>query len=131
MAISVPLILIFDALMYDGFILRSESRRVIFGRRVQLEIQMTRRSEGKGSCATHHRNSPPCARRFELEVKPKGIVEQIYVDDIATIVWEIRRLAVAKFRSQQRLPCRLAKSSQEMMRSGHLQINPEADGLAI
>jgi hypothetical protein len=27
---------------------------------------------------------------LELEIKPKGIVEQIYVDDIAAIVWEIQ-----------------------------------------
>lgn len=33
---------------------------------------------------------------LELEIKPKGIVEQIYVDDIAPIVWEIRRLRRCK-----------------------------------
>jgi hypothetical protein len=33
---------------------------------------------------------------LELEIKPKGIVEQIYVDDIAAIVWEIRRLRRCK-----------------------------------
>jgi hypothetical protein len=44
---------------------------------------------------------------LELEIKPKGIVEQIYVDDIAAIVWEIRRLRRCKPRSSHRLPCRL------------------------
>ena len=70
---------------------------------------MTRRTEGKEVVRL---SAPPLlmsesAEEFaflrtalELEVKPKGIVEQIYVDDIAAIVWEIRRLRpVAKPRS--------------------------------
>ncbi len=66
---------------------------------------MTRRSEGKEVVLL---SAPPLlmsesAEEFaslrtalELEVKPKGIVEQIYVDDIAAIVWEIRRLRRCK-----------------------------------
>src|SRR5258705_3261258 len=30
------------------------------------------------------------------DIKPRGIVEQIYVDDIAALVWEIRRLRRCK-----------------------------------
>jgi hypothetical protein len=66
---------------------------------------MTRRSEGKEVVLL---SAPPLlmsesADEFaslrtalELEIKPKGIVEQIYVDDIAAIVWEIRRLRRCK-----------------------------------
>jgi hypothetical protein len=66
---------------------------------------MTRRSEGKDVVLL---SAPPLlmsesADEFaslrtalELEIKPKGIVEQIYVDDIAAIVWEIRRLRRCK-----------------------------------
>jgi len=34
--------------------------------------------------------------RLEQEIKPKGIVEQIYLDDLAAIVWEIQRLRRCK-----------------------------------
>ena len=33
---------------------------------------------------------------FEEEIKPRGIIEQIYVHDICSIVWEIRRLRRCK-----------------------------------
>jgi hypothetical protein len=33
---------------------------------------------------------------FEQEIKPRGIIEQIYVHDICDIVWEIRRLQRCK-----------------------------------
>ena len=33
---------------------------------------------------------------FEREVKPKGIIEQMYVHDISAIVWEILRLRRCK-----------------------------------
>src|SRR5262249_59693851 len=33
---------------------------------------------------------------FEREVKPKGIIEQMYVHDICAIVWEILRLRRCK-----------------------------------
>ena len=29
---------------------------------------------------------------FEREIKPQGIIEQMYVDDHSSIVWEILRL---------------------------------------
>src|SRR5260370_42349953 len=103
---------------------------------------MTRRSEGTEVVLL---SAPPLlmsesAEEFaalrtalELEVKPKGIVEQIYVDDIAAIVWEIRRLRRCKT-SIINNACRAALQSllREMMRSpGHLQINREPDALAI
>src|SRR5258705_12801707 len=34
--------------------------------------------------------------RLEQEVKPSGIIEQIYVQDVANIVWEILRLRRCK-----------------------------------
>jgi hypothetical protein len=34
--------------------------------------------------------------QLEQEIKPKGIVEQIYLDDLAAIVWEIQRLRRCK-----------------------------------
>src|SRR5258707_10482214 len=103
---------------------------------------MTRRSEGKEVVLP---TAPPLlmsesAEEFaalrtalELEVKPKGIVEQIYVDDIAAIVWEIRRLRRCKT-SIINNACRAALQSllREMMRSpGHLHTDREADALAI
>src|SRR5215475_3901729 len=33
---------------------------------------------------------------FEREIKPRGIIEQIYVHDISSIVWEILRLRRCK-----------------------------------
>src|SRR5262249_29579354 len=33
---------------------------------------------------------------FDQEIKPRGIIEQMYVDDICAIVWEIRRLRRCK-----------------------------------
>jgi hypothetical protein len=33
---------------------------------------------------------------FKREIKPRGIVEQLYVDDISSIVWEILRLRRGK-----------------------------------
>lgn len=33
---------------------------------------------------------------FEREIQPRGIVEQMYVDDISCIVWEILRLRRCK-----------------------------------
>ena len=33
---------------------------------------------------------------FEQEIKPRGIIEQIYVHDISAIVWEILRLRRCK-----------------------------------
>src|SRR5262249_40165066 len=33
---------------------------------------------------------------FEREIKPRGIIEQMYVDDISSIVWEILRLRRCK-----------------------------------
>ena len=33
---------------------------------------------------------------FEREIKPKGIIEQMYVHDICTVVWEILRLRRCK-----------------------------------
>src|SRR5262245_38993674 len=33
---------------------------------------------------------------FEREIKPKGIIEQMYVHDICSIVWEILRLRRCK-----------------------------------
>ena len=33
---------------------------------------------------------------FEREIKPRGIVEQMYVPDISSIVWEILRLRRCK-----------------------------------
>src|SRR5260370_16363670 len=103
---------------------------------------MTRRSEGKDVVLL---SAPPLlmsesADEFaslrtalELEIKPKGIVEQIYVDDIAAIVWEIRRLRRCKT-SIINTGCRAALQSllREMMSSPQ---NPyhygEADALAI
>ena len=104
---------------------------------------MTRRSEGKEGVLLL--SAPPLlmsesAEEFaslrtalELEVKPKGIVEQIYVDDITAIVWEIRRLRRCKT-SIINNACRAALQSllREMMRSpGPLHTDFEADALAI
>jgi hypothetical protein len=36
------------------------------------------------------------AAALTQEIKPRGIVERIYVDDIAAVVWEIRRLRRCK-----------------------------------
>jgi hypothetical protein len=36
------------------------------------------------------------AEALTQELQPRGIVERIYVDDIAALVWEIRRLRRAK-----------------------------------
>jgi hypothetical protein len=36
------------------------------------------------------------AEALTQEIKPRGIVERIYVDDIAALVWEIRRLRRCK-----------------------------------
>jgi hypothetical protein len=33
---------------------------------------------------------------FEQEIKPRGIIEQMYVNDISSIVWEILRLRRCK-----------------------------------
>ena len=33
---------------------------------------------------------------FEREIKPRGIIEQIYVHDVSSIVWEILRLRRCK-----------------------------------
>src|SRR5262245_46013962 len=33
---------------------------------------------------------------FEQEIKPRGIIEHMYVDDISSIVWEILRLRRCK-----------------------------------
>src|SRR5262249_37233300 len=33
---------------------------------------------------------------FEREIKPRGIIEHMYVDDISSIVWEILRLRQCK-----------------------------------
>ena len=33
---------------------------------------------------------------LEREIQPQGIIEQMYVDDLAYIVWEIRRLRRCK-----------------------------------
>ena len=33
---------------------------------------------------------------FEREIKPRGIIEQMYVHDICSIVWEILRLRRCK-----------------------------------
>ena len=33
---------------------------------------------------------------FEQEIKPRGIIEQMYVHDISAIVWEILRLRRCK-----------------------------------
>src|SRR5260370_15509136 len=95
---------------------------------------MTRRSEGKEVVLP---TAPPLlmsesAEEFaslrtalELEVKPKGIVEQIYVDDIAAIVWEIRRLRRCKT-SIINNACRAA--SQNLLRE---MMQPPADAVAI
>ena len=103
---------------------------------------MTRRSGGKAVVLL---SAPPLlmsesADEFaslrtalELEIKPKGIVEQIYVDDIAAIVWEIRRLRRCKT-SIINNAGRAALQSllRELMRSpGHLHTDLEADALAI
>src|SRR5260370_35601195 len=95
---------------------------------------MTRRSEGKEVVLL---SAPPLlmsesAEEFaslrtalELEVKPKGIVEQIYVDDIAAIVWEIRRLRRCKI-SIINNACRAAL--QSLLRD---MMQPPADAVAI
>ena len=102
---------------------------------------MTRRSEGKAVVLL---SAPPLlmsesADEFaslrtalELEIKPKGIVEQIYVDDIAAIVWEIRRLRRCKT-SIINTAFRAALQSllRKMMFPGDLFRDGEADALAI
>jgi hypothetical protein len=40
---------------------------------------------------------------FEREIKPRGIIEQMYVHDISSIVWEILRLRRCKLSSSIRL----------------------------
>jgi hypothetical protein len=71
---------------------------------------------------------------LKLQVKPKGIVEQIYVDDIAAIVREIRRLRRCKtsiinnaFRDT------LQRLLRDMMSSlsGHPSYLDKANALAI
>ena len=43
---------------------------------------------------------------FEQEIKPRGIIEQMYVLDISAIVWEILRLRGAKELSSMPLSAR-------------------------
>ncbi len=103
---------------------------------------MTRRSEGNDVVLL---SAPPLLMSespdefaslrtaLELEIKPKGIVEQIYVDDIAAIVWEIRRLRRCKT-SIINTGFRAALESllREMMSSPQNPYNyGEADALAI
>src|SRR6266852_1315358 len=116
------------------------SRRVSFWtpRTISWRFKMTRRSEGNDVVLL---SAPPLLMSespdefaslrtaLELEIKPKGIVEQIYVDDIAAIVWEIRRLRRCKT-SIINNACRAALQSllREMMRSpGPLHTDLEAD----
>ena len=40
---------------------------------------------------------------FEQEIKPRGIIEQMYVHDICSIVWEILRLRRCKGSSSIRV----------------------------
>ena len=40
---------------------------------------------------------------FEREIKPRGIIEQMYVHDICSIVWEILRLRRCKGSSSIRV----------------------------
>jgi hypothetical protein len=49
---------------------------------------------------------------FEREIKPRGIIEQMYVHDICAIVWEILRLAVQGGHHQFGLPQRIGRSSR-------------------
>ena len=50
---------------------------------------------------------------LQQEIKPNGIIEQIYLDDLAAIVWEIQRFAPLPNRHrQQRLPGCVAKAAQ-------------------
>jgi len=50
---------------------------------------------------------------FEREIKPRGIIEQMYVHDICSIVWEILRLRRCKAVIHQfGLPQRIAASSR-------------------
>jgi hypothetical protein len=103
---------------------------------------MTQRSEGKEAVL---RSTPALlmsesAAEFtslhtaiELEIEPKGIIEQVYVDDIATIIWEIRRLrrcktSIINNASRVALQCLL----RELMWSPeHPRHHAEADALAI
>ena len=48
---------------------------------------------------------------FEREIKPRGIIEHMYVHDICFIVWEILPAAVQGGHRHHRLPQRIAASS--------------------
>jgi hypothetical protein len=69
------------------------------------------------------------------EIKPKGIIEQIYLNDLASIVWEIQRLRRCKtgiinnaFRTAlQKLLCQLLTDSNYLSRCA---VEERADALA-
>src|SRR5262249_22965967 len=70
---------------------------------------------------------------FEREIKPRGIIEQMYVHDISSIVWEILRLRRCKA-----VIINLAfRSALEgllvpvLRRSGQLQISLEFEAQAL
>jgi hypothetical protein len=62
---------------------------------------------------------------LQQEIKPKGIIDQIYLNDLASIVWEIQRLRRCKtgiinnvFRTAlQKLLCQLLTDSDPLSRS--------------
>ena len=102
---------------------------------------MTRRSEGKQAVLLSRPallmsesadEFASLRTTLELEIKPKGIIELIYVDDIAAIVWETRRLRRCKtsiINNASRTA--LQTLLRELMWSSEHPYYDEADALAI
>jgi hypothetical protein len=71
---------------------------------------------------------------FEREIKPQGIIEQMYVHDISSIVWEILRLRRCKVVIINAAFCRALKNLLEQFlgqaNEDEFDVDDEAEALA-